>query len=117
MVCIWVDFCVSELAVQRQGAHEFKSKIVLERRGTLEFPVEVLVKLSNGKVIRRTWSSKDPAITWEIAEQSPVASVMIDPAGKVAPSCRLVMNERIAKRLIGTVFFGVSPGFTAATGN
>ena len=80
----WVDFCVSELAVQRQGVHEFKSKIVLERRGTLEFPVEVLVKLSNGKAIRRTWSSKDPAITWEIAEPFPVASVMIDPDGKIA---------------------------------
>ena len=94
----WVDFCVSELVVQRQSAHEFKSKIVLERRGTLEFPVEVLVKLSNGEVIRRTWSSKDPAITWETAGRSPVASVMIDPDGKVAIENQRENNAKFTNR-------------------
>jgi hypothetical protein len=35
-------------------------------------------------VIHRTWTSKEPTVTWTLTLDSPVDSVNLDPQGKIA---------------------------------
>jgi len=68
--------------------------VILERRGTLAFPVAVSLKLTSGKTIRRRWLSAAPTVTWTLITASPVESVNVDPEALVSLETERQNNAR-----------------------
>lgn len=75
----WVDNAVTSLKRDADGI----TRIGVERRGTLDFPVELEAKLASGQVLRRTLDSlpEKGSVTWQTS--SPIVAVTLDPEFKV----------------------------------
>ncbi len=80
----WVDYNVSQLGVHQDGPQAFTSTVTLERTGTLQFPVEVELRLTSGELLHRTWQANDSVVHWRFSGPFPVRSVVIDPWGKIS---------------------------------
>ena len=80
----WVDSSVLRLEARKEGEHRWVSSVGLRRRGTLSFPVSVSLSLHSGKVMYRVWPAEISDLSFDVADDSPVDSVTIDPENKVA---------------------------------
>jgi hypothetical protein len=94
---------------QKSGAHE--GSIVLVRRGTLSFPVDVELTLEDGSTQRTRWNAEVDMVRIPYAGASPLRGVVVDPDERVlvdqtrmnnfgtAPSAPRAGTPRTSERL------------------
>jgi hypothetical protein len=57
----------------------FTTVIELHRTLVAPVPVEVRLRLADGREERRVWDTDDPTVRWEVTTAAPVIEVVIDP--------------------------------------
>ena len=90
----WVDYRVAQLSTTELPAGRWTNTVVLERLGTLAFPISVSMKLKSGETLSRRWLSTDPRVTWNLVTASPVEAVNVDPEGAVLLETERQNNAR-----------------------
>ncbi|HEY5956972.1 MAG TPA: M1 family metallopeptidase, partial [Polyangiaceae bacterium] len=80
----WVDFAVTNITVAPSTNGVFENRIQLERRGTLDFPIELQVQFENGHIARRHIVSVRSSqwIDWPYVSRVRVAT--LDPEHRIA---------------------------------
>lgn len=76
----WVDYSVTKVSsrwIPESGI--FSNRILVERRGTLDFPVQLEVAFTNGEVVRRHFDSLEASNWIDWSYSSPVLAATIDP--------------------------------------
>ena len=68
---------------ESQEPTTYKTEIVLERLGDFVLPVDVRIRLKNGKEIWKKWDGKKQYHTITLREDAPTQSVYIDPEHKI----------------------------------
>jgi hypothetical protein len=96
----WVDYAVDEVSSEhRQAAWE--GSVLVRRRGTLSFPVDVELVMTDGSTRRERWDGVDEStrIPWH----GPVAlrAAVVDPDDRVLVDQNLENNHRAADGLDG----------------
>ncbi|MGC4070070.1 MAG: M1 family metallopeptidase [Polyangiaceae bacterium] len=79
----WADYAVLDVEPSQAIAKGFRSRVHLQRAGTLDFPVEVEAELDDGRRVRLRLEhvAPDGWIEWDTSR--PIRSVTIDPDGAV----------------------------------
>lgn len=72
----------------------YRSEAVFVRRLGY-FPVELLIKLENGKEIKYTWRERGAWKTITVEDDSPIKSAMIDPRYKVPLDLNFLDNSKV----------------------
>lgn len=60
----------------------YESTVMIVNRGTLQLPVEILIRFADGSEERRKWDGKDPAYSLYFYGTEAIVSAQIDPEGK-----------------------------------
>lgn len=63
---------------------QYNSKIIVTREGEVQFPVEVLIKFSNGEELLENWDGKERYKIFEYNKPARAISSIIDPYKKIA---------------------------------
>lgn len=61
----------------------FESEIIIKRKGTFLFPVEIQVVFSNGKILNKKWDGKSADDTLKYLKPSKVIAATVDPQNKI----------------------------------
>jgi hypothetical protein len=80
----WVDYAVSRVtSTWVPDANQYSNRVLIERRGTLDFPVLLEVQFADGHVTRRHLESVD-LVNWiEWPHRSPLVVATIDPDRRI----------------------------------
>jgi hypothetical protein len=80
----WVDYGVRRLTTSPTSHGQYDNRVQLERRGNLDFPIEMLVRFENGHEARRYLASvaSNEWIAWPYT--SPIKSVTLDPDHRIS---------------------------------
>ena len=76
-----LDDCVQPETNKEEA--QFQSQVILERRGELILPQEILVTFENGKSKLEYWDGKSRSHEFRYTSDSPITSVEIDPNKKI----------------------------------
>lgn len=79
----WVDYAAIQLSSRRVSADHWISTVLLLRRGTLDFPVQVALTLQTGQVMYRSWEGGKVEFNLELSALAPVDHVTVDPENKI----------------------------------
>jgi hypothetical protein len=100
----WVDYAVAEVVSHRDGAPQgifdrdgkretvasgetnagdYVGWVLVERRGTLRFPVDVILVLGNGERRRVTWDGEGGSTRIPYRGAAPLVAAIVDPDQKV----------------------------------
>jgi hypothetical protein len=91
----WVDYEVSSVSAPRRIKAGFRSRIHLERHGTLDFPVVLEAELADGQVVRRRleYVAADEWVEWDTPQA--LHSVTVDPDYAITLDADLENQTRI----------------------
>jgi len=78
-----LDWFEKRLARERKGETEYRSIVLVRRRGDFVFPVEVEVKFDNGKKVRERWDGRDRWVRYTYTEKARIVSAEVDPEHRV----------------------------------
>jgi hypothetical protein len=96
----WVDYAVDEVSSE-QKQEAWEGSVLVRRRGTLSFPVDVELVMTDGSTRRARWDGVDEStrIPWH----GPVAlrAAVVDPDDRVVIDENLENNHRTADGLDG----------------
>jgi hypothetical protein len=79
-----------EMEEQREAAREddgvpdrHRTTVVIENRGTIRYPVEVLVRFTDGTEVRETWDGAYRWVRFSYERDAPLERVVIDPEERI----------------------------------
>src|SRR5205085_2178938 len=94
----WVDFAVTDV---RQGAvfagsggPTYEGEAIVERAGTLSFPVDIALYAADGSVTRTRWDGREASARAPYRGRSPLVGAEIDPEHRILLDDRLGNNAR-----------------------
>lgn len=79
---LMIDYAVNNITITPITTNSevlYESKVELQRNGAIYPKVPLLFKFTDGKAIRKTWSSEDKQIQMKLTYSAPLDWVMIDP--------------------------------------
>lgn len=79
---LMIDYAVNNITITPITTDSevlYESKVELQRNGAIYPKVPLLFKFTDGKTIRKTWSSEDKQIQMKLTYSAPLDWVMIDP--------------------------------------
>lgn len=79
----FIDYAVTEANSELRADGRFEGFAVVNRYGTLAFPVEVELLSQDGEVERILWDGEDHSLRIPYAGSSPLSSVTVDPESRV----------------------------------
>jgi len=89
-----VDYSVVRAETQRQKDGRYASKVVIERKGDVIIPVEILFCFGDGSTKREKWDGMGKTVEYTYSTPSPLVSAMADPEGKLAIELNILDNDR-----------------------
>ncbi len=78
-----------------EPAH-YRAEVVVERRGDVHMPVEIVVSFQDGSVTREWWDGRDRWHRLEITGTQRAVSAMVDPAARVPLDVNRSNNSRMS---------------------
>jgi len=88
-----LDYAVESAITRRADGTTYHSKVVLARKGEVEFPVDVLVTFSDGTARRQVWDGQAVSQTLMFDTAAPLAYAALDPDKKFAMELNTVDNS------------------------
>jgi len=73
----------STIEGKREKRTRRPSEVLIQRVGSLRWPVDVLVRFDDGAVIRKTWDGKKRWVRYRFSRKSRIAEVQLDPDRKL----------------------------------
>ncbi|MEW6233359.1 MAG: M1 family metallopeptidase [Chloroflexota bacterium] len=89
-----VDYSLVRAETQRQKDGRYASKVVIERKGDVIIPVEILFCFGDGSTKREKWDGMGKTVEYTYSTPSPLVSAMADPQGKLAIELNVLDNGR-----------------------
>jgi len=83
----------SEKKINQDKSYTYNSRVVLNRLGELQFPVDVLVHFENGEEKLMFWDGRDRAFDFEFQTDSKIDWAMIDPHQKIFMDINFLNNS------------------------
>jgi len=83
-----------DLSSEESSGEFYKSSIYVKRLGEVVFPVEVLVKFENNKVIKEKWDGKERWKIFEYVEPGKVLYATVDPENKIPLDINITNNSK-----------------------
>jgi hypothetical protein len=90
----WVDYSIERIA---DSASKRGSRVVVRRRGTLTFPVPVVLTTENGSRQVELWDGVGTSHTFE-SDSAPIVSAVVDPEHNVLVDDDLLNNAAVAQQ-------------------
>jgi hypothetical protein len=87
----WVDYSIDRVATSASGHGDITSRVVVRRRGTLTFPVPVVLTTRSGSRNVELWDGTETSRTFESVGE-PVVSAVVDPEHGVLVDDNLLNN-------------------------
>lgn len=87
-----LDYAVESVETQPHDG-QYHSKVVLARKGEIQFPVEVLVAFADGSTRRQMWDGQALSQTLTFETSAPLAYAALDPERKWAMELDTVNNS------------------------
>ena len=77
----WVDYVASDVTSTKatDGSGDYESWVILLRRGTLSFPVEVALTYADGSSETQRWDGLEEATRISVRAKSALVSAVVDP--------------------------------------
>jgi len=90
----WVDFAVDRVRSERaEHGAGYEGSVVVRRRGTLLFPVDVDLVMADGSRRRETWDGDGDWKRFEYRGRIPLAGAVVDPDDRVVIDSNLENNH------------------------
>jgi Peptidase family M1 domain len=83
---------------EKKGETEYKSEVVIHRKGDFLFPVDIAIAFDNGDKVREHWDGQDRWIRYTYQKKAKVATVEIDPDHKIHIDRNNFNNSDLAER-------------------
>lgn len=96
-----LDYAVAGVDVAPQGGGLTLSRVTVTRAGTMQLPVDVLVRFEDGREERKRWDARSMWRVFEFSGPSPVAVAWVDPDFRVPLDSNLANNSYSVKPKAG----------------
>jgi aminopeptidase N len=92
-----VDWFATKPPKAKKGETEYRTTVVVHRKGDFIFPVALAVRFDNGETVREHWDGRDRWARFTYDKKAKLVSAEIDPEHKVLLDKDLFNNSRLAE--------------------
>ena len=89
----WVDYSIAKVSARMTESQRWINSVVLQRHGTLNFPVTVSLATQQGQVIREVWPIEKAELNLDITTLGPIERIMIDPENRITIESKRLNNS------------------------